>query len=275
MAKKIVPATAGTSTPVLSSNNIESLMRQHAGAGHENITADDLLIPRLTILQGLSPQVAQGRPEYDPDARVGQIYDVGMREGWPAISIVVAHYTRVWNEWLPPTVGKGIARQHTTNAIMSNARPGQDGKPTLQNGNTIAETAEFYVLNLTAGGRKSFIPMASTQLKEAKRLTTYMVNEEATGQDGRIYKPPFFYRTYELSAVPTSNAKGTWMLWKIERGPLLSELPDAEKLFSDVLGFREAIAGGKVRGDMSEGDSEPNLPWNDDPPRQRRNEGPL
>src|SRR6185436_3026623 len=33
--------------------------------GFENVQASDLIIPRYSILQGLSPQVTKGKPEYD------------------------------------------------------------------------------------------------------------------------------------------------------------------------------------------------------------------
>ena len=274
MAKRPVPATQETQLPA-QSDNLLDLMRQHAGEGLDTIGVEDLLIPRLTILQGLSPQIAQGRPEYDPNARVGQIYDVGMKECFPSIRVVVAYYTRVWNEWMPRGAGnKGIIRRHTSNAILANTRPGESNVPTLPNGNVIVETAEFYVLNLTAGGRKSFIPMSSTQLKEAKRINNYITTEEVADRDGNLFNPPIYYRTVDLSAVPTSNAKGTWMLWKVDRGPLLSEQPNAGRLFAEVRSLREAIVSGHARGDMEEGE-QANLPWNDNGKQGSRNEGPL
>ena len=275
MAKRTQVATSKDQLPAQS--DLIDRMREHAGVGLDTIGAGDMLIPRLTILQGLSPQVTQGRPEYDPKARVGQIYDVGLRECFPqGVRVVVAYYTKVWQEWMPRTSGRGIVRTHQTAAIMSNTHPGENGQPTLPNGNTIIETAEFYVLNLTARGRQAFIPMASTQLKEAKRINTYINTEEAVDRDGHPMRPPIFYRTYDLTTVPTSNAKGNWMLWHVERGPLLSEVDDAEHLFDAVIRFREAIASGHARGDMGEEGAQESLPWNDEPRQQgRRNEGSL
>jgi hypothetical protein len=252
-------------------------MREQAGVGLDTIGAGDILIPRLTILQGLSPQVTQGRPEYDPNARVGHVYDVGLRETFAdGVRVVIVYYTKVWQEWQPRQSGKGIVRTHSNNAIMSQTRPGQNGQPTLPNGNVVMETAEFYALNLSARGRKSFIPMASTQLKEAKRLNNYITSEEVTDRQGKTFRPPIFYRTYDLTSVPTSNAKGTWMLWQVKRGPLLSEVDGGEWLFDEALRFRTSLTKGEARGDMAEGEAETqaDLPWSDNG-GQRRNEGPL
>lgn len=271
MARQVTKPTADK---LPAKNDVKDLMRQHAGEGLDTIGVDDLLIPRLVILQGLSPQVAQGRPEFDPNARVGQIYDVGMRETFPdGIEVVVAHYTRVWNEWHPRGAAqRGIVRRHLTPAIMSNTRPGENNQPTLPNGNVITETMEFYVLNLTAQARKSFIPMSVTQLREGKRITTYIQSEEVDDGEGGTYKPPMYYRSFKLGTVPTSNAKGTWMLWKVERGTPLHEMPNGAKLFNEVRSFREAIVAGHARGDMSE-EGQADLPW--DQQGRRSNEGPL
>ena len=256
-------------------DDLEALMRQHAGEGLDTIGVDDLLIPRLTILQGMSPQIAQGRPEFDPNARAGQIYDVGMKEGYPdGITVVFAYSTRAWNEWAPRHTGRGIVQRHDSPLILQNCKPGENGQPTLPNGNTIVDTMEFYLLNLSARGRKSFIPMTSTQIKEAKRINNY-VSEEIEDAQGNVYRPPIYYRTYRLSTVSTSNAKGTWFLWKAEKGAKLSEVGGGAKLFETVRSFREALIKGAVKGDMSE-EGQSNLPWDDQPRAgQRRNEGPL
>ena len=53
------------------------------GTGYEDVRASDILVPRLTILQSMSPQVNQNKPEYDKNARVGDIYDIGLQERFP------------------------------------------------------------------------------------------------------------------------------------------------------------------------------------------------
>lgn len=254
--------------------DIEALMREHAGEGTEHLTAQDLLIPRLTILQALSPQVTQGKPEFDPNARTGQIYDVGMKEGWPdGIMALICYSTRSWNEWAPRHTGRGIVARHENPLILQNCKPGENGLPTLPNGNTIVDAMEFYLMNLSAKGRKSFISMSSTQLKEARRINNY-ISEEVEDAQGNIYRPPIYYRVYRLSTVSTSNAKGTWFLWKAERGQKLSEVPASAKLFAEARSFRESLIKGQAKADMSE-TGEPAWDNYSEQPRGRRNEGPL
>lgn len=225
--------------------------------GFENVGASDLLIPRLTILQGLSPQVTKGKPEYDEDARVGNIYDVGLQQNFgDSLHILPVHYTKVWLEWAPRSSGKGLVQMHETNEILQQTKEDQNGRDVLANGNYITETAQFFVLNLDASARKSFIPMASTQLKKARRLLTLAMSEEVQRSDGTTFTPPIYYRTYRLGTVPESNAEGAWVGWKVERDKALAELPGWEKLLETAKLFRTALTAGKIKGDMRDVESE-------------------
>jgi hypothetical protein len=197
-----------------------------AGMGTENVTAKDLLIPRLTILQDLSPQVKKNKPEFIEGAEIGQICDVGMGtvfEG-PIIFLPVL-FRKDYLEWAPRASGKGLIAIHDNDRILSKCTKDEKGRPFLPNGNYIAETAQFYGFNVTDGMRKCFIPMASTGLKKARQWMTLATGEVLRRTDGSSFMPPLFYRVYELDTVEDSNNEGTWFTWKITRGMSLPELP--------------------------------------------------
>lgn len=222
------------------------------GTGLENVGAGDLLIPRLTILQGLSPQVVQGKPEFDPDAKVGDIYDVGLQEIFrDGLLFLPVHWVKQWLEWYPRNTKKGLAEIHDTPDILDKTERDEKKRPILPNGNYIAETAQFYGFNVTAGMRRSFLPMASTQLKKSRRLLTLSTGEKVQRADGSEFTPPLFYRTYHLTTGPESNTEGDWMGWKIERGPTLEELPNWRSIMGDIKGFRDALTKGDIRGDIA------------------------
>jgi hypothetical protein len=222
-------------------------------SGFENVTARDILIPRLSVLQGLSPQVSRGKPEYDEKAKVGDIYDIGMQESFPeGIIFIPVYYAKQWLEWAPRASNKGLVRIHNTDAILNECQKDeQSGRMVLPNGNYIADTAQFYGLNVTANFRKTFIPMASTQLKKAKRLLTLATSEKLQRDDGSQYTPPLFYRSYGLTSVPEANNQGNWMGWKIERGLSLPELPNWKELLEDIKSFRQSLAAGTIQGDVT------------------------
>jgi len=255
---KNLPATAKANELVgqTMSSEMESAFGDMAdlGSGLENVTSKDILIPRLTILQALSPQLDPNAPEYDEDARAGNIYDVGLQEILGnSVEIIPVHYVKQWLEWAPRASGKGLIRIHDTDDILAETTPDERKRPVTKDGNYIAETAQFFVLNLSSNPklRKSFIPMASTQLKKAKRLLTLATGERLVNRLGVEYVPPLFYRTYTLGTVPESNAEGRWVGWTIERGPAIDQLPNWEKIVMEIRNFREALTKGDIKADIA------------------------
>lgn len=256
---KNLPATAQSGTALSEqtmSTELESAFgdMEALGSGLENVTSKDILIPRLTILQALSPQLDASAPEYDEDARAGNIYDVGLQEIMGnEVNIIPVHYVKQWLEWAPRASGKGLIKIHDTDEILAHTTPDERKRPVTKDGNYIAETAQFFVLNLSSNPplRKSFIPMASTQLKKSKRLLTLATGERLVNRAGVEYVPPLFYRTYTLGTVPESNAEGRWVGWTVERGPALDQLPNWEKIIMEVRNFREALTRGDIKADIA------------------------
>jgi hypothetical protein len=203
--------------------------------------------------------VTQGKPEFDPAARVGMIYDTGLQQGYPeGVQVVIAHFSNAYVEWSPRNANAKTppVAVHEDEAILLQTKR-ENGKDMLPNGNYIADTMQFYAINLTAGGQKVFIPMTSTQLKYGKRLLGWTQALKVPRADGSQYTPPIYYQTYNLTSMPDSNDKGSWMSWKIERGPLLKDLEGFKETLAEVVSFREAIKRGEAKGDLSgvEGES--------------------
>lgn len=235
--------------------------------GFENVTARDLLIPRLTILQGLSPQVTRGKPEYDEKAKVGDIYDIGLQERFAdGMIFIPVHYQKQYLEWAPRESGKGLQGIHDDPSILDKTeRDERSGRPHLPNGNYIAETAQLYGLNVNAAFRRSFIPMTSTQLKKARRLLTLATSEKLQRRDGSEFTPPLWYRAYHLTSVPESNNQGNWQGWKIERAQALTEFEGWQKLLVSIQEFRKSLVEGTVRGDVSGLERDPSATAEDAP----------
>lgn len=224
------------------------------GTGFENVTAKDLLIPRLTILQGLSPQVVRSKPEYDPEAKVGDIYDVALAQRFPdAVHILPIHYVVQWLEWAPRSSNKGLVRIHEACPSADYYKHNEKGQMVTASGNLIQETGQLYILNLTANARPSFIPFASTQLKKARKLLTWATNEKIV-VNGKEVTPPLFYRTYKCTTVPENNSEGDWMGWKIEPDIPVTDLSEWQTRFEAVRQFRQSVIAGEVRADLSRDD---------------------
>ena len=253
MATKTEVAAATNQLPA-SVSDFES----HAGAGLENVGITDVLVPRLSILQSLSPQLKKKDAAYIEGADVGMIADLGTGDLFlEGVIFLPVHYRKDYLEWAPRASGKGLVNVHHDPAILDQTTRDDKNRPVLPNGNYIAETAQFFGINLSAGRRKCFIPMASTQLKKARKWMTLATGEKLKRADGSEYTPPLFYRVYELGSADESNAQGDWSGWTIARGKALPDIAPEEfgapwqSLRQEAVDFYEALIRGEIKADTS------------------------
>lgn len=221
---------------------------QYAGVGTENITAKDLIIPRVTILQGLSPQLNKSKAEYIKGAEAGLICDVARGQVFgEEIVFLPCYFNRRWLEWYPRSSGKGLAAIHDTDEVLDQCTQDEKGRWFTASGNSIQEAAQFFGLNMSADRRKCFIPMSGTQLKKARRLLSYVADFKT-----KSGKPaPIFYASYKLGVVPENNNEGDWLGWKVELDKKLSEYENPLKLMQECADFAKALSTGAARADDS------------------------
>lgn len=259
MTKKteLVPAEKGKQEVAVA----DDFFQQNAGAGLDNVTASDMLVPRLTILQSLSPQLKKRDSAYIEGAEVGDICDVGTGQLYKdGIMFLPVYYRKDYLEWAPRSSGGGLVDIHSDPSILDKTTRNDKKQPVLDNGNLIQETAQFFGFNLSAGRQMCFIPMASTQLKKARKWITLAAGEKLRRADGSEFTAPIFYRAYELSSAEESNAQGEWAGWTVERGPALPEMDfDGmawQAIAQQAADFRLQVMGGEARGDISDMNSD-------------------
>ena len=76
MSKKDV-VTADTKSVVgfLATDQLPTHLAQGTGAGNENVSANDMTVPRLDIIQQLSPQIDPSSPKYIEGAKLGHVFN--------------------------------------------------------------------------------------------------------------------------------------------------------------------------------------------------------
>lgn len=254
MGKQEVAAAQNTQISTEVNND---LFGEYAGEGLENVSANDILIPRLMIAQQMSPQINKKKAEYIEGLEIGQIFDVGTGDVFAdGITFLPVLYRKDYLEWAPRDTGKGLQGIHSDPAILDQCTLNEKRQPITPDGNIIIETAQFFGLNMTAGRRPSFIPMASTQLKKARKWNTLASGEKLRRGDGSEFTPPLFYRTYLLTTGEESNNEGDWSGWVINRGPTLQEIAaqfeiDPAVLLAECKKLKDDIMGNKAQADVS------------------------
>lgn len=91
-----VPAVAGAAA-------LPAFMQQDAGTGKENISRDDMIIPRVALTQAVSPEAIDGRCE------VGHFWHTVLEEDLgETLDVIVVHQSKRYTLWNPRHAGGGV-----------------------------------------------------------------------------------------------------------------------------------------------------------------------
>jgi hypothetical protein len=217
---------------------------EDANSGLENITSEDLTIPRLKILQALSPEVQKRDGKYVDGASAGDIINTvtGALYGEDKqLTVLPVSYKRLFLEWQPRESGGGLVAQHEDQAVLSKTTKNQIGQDMLENGNYIQTSANHFVLIINDDGSfdQAMIPMAGTQLKKSRTWNSVMASIKMRSDD-KVFTPPSFSHKYSLKTVQESNDRGTWFGWSVTNlGPLSKDemfFYEAAKDFASTVG---------------------------------------
>jgi hypothetical protein len=223
--------------------------------GYENVTAKDLVIPRIVVLQGLSPQLNKNKPEYIEGASLGDFCDVATGSIWKSdLELIPCYYAVVHLEWGQRDSSKGLVANHGTDVVKAhkNAKQNDKGQWTTNDGNIISDTATFYCLNMSDGGQRCFVPMSITALKDARLWMTSIAKQNIEGTDRQA---PIFYRSWIANTVSKSNAKGDWNGWKFKPGRTILDI-GGKDLLAEAVAFHKEAKEGLVQGTFDREDSE-------------------
>ena len=220
----------------------------------EQFSSQDIIIPRLNILQALSPQVNKKKAEYIEGAEQGDFCDVATGEIFKGELVVIpTFYAMVYLEWAPRDSGRGLVANHgMDSSVLEQCVKNEKNQNVLKNGNYIVETATYYVLNMSAGGRPSFIPLSSTQLKAARKWNTLIASQKLTAPSGDEVQAPIFYRSWKAVSVESSNQQGDWYGWKFIPGDTIIEIDPTGDLLRNAKELRRMAQEGLVKGDVQD-----------------------
>lgn len=236
--------------------NANSLLEQFSGEGYGDVTASDFNIPRIGIIGDLSPQLKKNHSAYIEGAEAGHVVDVGMSQLFPD-GIVYLPVARVkeWIRWRPRKTGEGISARYDFDFIKENNLERNERNEYIVNdgtGDEVIETWQFYGLNLSAAGRRSFLPMKKSNLKIARRWFSQM--RETKLPNGNI--APLFYSTWKLGSFLDSGNENNWYNWTLAKGDDVISLPNRDAILADAIDFLSQIKEGTVRG-VDERDDQP------------------
>lgn len=233
----------------------ESILLEDAGAGQEGMSKDDMMIPRLTILQQMSPQVNKRDGAYVEGAEPGFILDnvANMAiDGEKGITVVPISYRRAHIEWKADRGGL-VADHGPDSACLENCTRGGRGEYLTDEGNEIVPTGEYFVFIVDENGyTPALLSMAKSQLKKARQWNS-MMNRLMIQVGDKKVNPAMFWTSYQLTTVPEENDQGSWFGWSIkmnhdaQSGGIIANHPMGKDIYLAARDFKSQVAAGEVK----------------------------
>lgn len=220
--------------------------------GSEEVGINDLTIPRLSIIQDLSPQRKKNNAEYIEGAEEGMLFNTVTNTLYGrSVNFVPVYFRLEWVIWRHRDAGGGFmgafkTEEEAVEAFSGLPEAGQTtkkGEPVL----SIQDTAQHFglLLDEELGPHEIVVSMSKSQLKPSRQFNSMI----------RLAGGDRFERVYTLSAVEVEGAQGTYYNWKINQLGYVDK-----ETYSRAEALYDAVSSGKrdvERGPATPAESAP------------------
>ena len=178
-------------------NEIPDFMKQ-GNRGAENVGTDDMIIPRIELIQALSPVRKKSDPAYIEGAEEGMLYNNVTRALYGTeVTVVPVYYTKQFLVWKDRKAGGGGSNGFR-GAFASKELADRAIAELAEEALEVSDTAQHFVLVRNGDDwQEAVISMAKSKVKVSKRWNSLM----------RLSNTDSFSRAYKLSATTETNAR--------------------------------------------------------------------
>lgn len=153
-----------------------------------NFKQTDLVVPRLRILQSMSPQLKKSESAFIEDANEGDFFITGSGElyrGDEGLLVVPVYHTISVTEWKPDQ-GGFVADHGTKEEIEKLTTRNDKNRNVLPNGNEIIVANRYFLLILGEGAdpKTAVFDLKVTQRKKARAWNSILDSVRHTKADG-------------------------------------------------------------------------------------------
>jgi hypothetical protein len=234
-------------------DDINAFLAKHSGSGMEAMTADDFQIPRIGIVQSLSPQRNAQKDQYIEGCDEGQIFESVSKELWDGaegVTVIPCYFQTVYLEWDTETRGSLVKNHGRDSKLHDETPPNKKKERITKDGTNIVKTAEYYLLLVdreTGSTRRCLLTMSKTALQIAKnwnaRINTQLEIDKKTGKPFTV---PMWSQAWNLTTSVKSNDNGTWFRWEIKPCCRVAEFENGKSLLREALLFKQQVSDGIV-----------------------------
>ena len=237
MTKTTAPAADLAKMPTFSTELPDYLKGKEGIRGSEEVTHEDMTIPRLEVIQSLSKARKRGDPNFIEGAEEGMLYNSVTRElyGFEAI-IVPIMFIKEHLLWRDQALGGGFAGAFAEE-IEAKEAMGLTEKP--EEWEAVLTHQHFCLILKTDGTyEEAVISMSKSKLKVSKKFNSLV----------RVNGGDRFSRVYKVAGIADQNAKGQDFF-----NLSVTSLGYAPKhIYEAAEGVYELIRSGKVTADRGQ-----------------------
>lgn len=204
-------------------------------AGNEEVTSNDRVLPRIDIIQAISPQIKKNDPKFIAGAEQGMIFNTVTGELYGESAIIVPVYFRKeWTLWKLRKEGGGFNGAFASELEGKREQKSKDNPDSYE----LLETHQHFVLLMTDSGvKEGVISCTKSKLKFSRNLNTLC---QVAGVDR-------FAKGYKLGVSEATSTKGDYWAFKVSpAGFVNKEMYDLGK------SVYELIKAGAVDVDRSQ-----------------------
>lgn len=181
----------------LMSDTLPDYMKQ-GNRGAENVGTEDMIVPRIELIQALSPVRKKSDPAYIEGAEEGMLYNNVTRALYGTeVTVIPVYYTKQFLVWKDRKLGGGGSNGFR-GAFATEAAARDAIGMLAEDGLEVADTAQHFVLVRNGDDwQEAVVSMSKSKIKVSKRWNSLM----------RLTNTDSFSRAYKLSATVETNAR--------------------------------------------------------------------
>jgi hypothetical protein len=231
--KKDLPAPTGGANQNLMiqgdsmPEHIKAAMGTGSQAGSENVGTEDLVIPRLEILQAISPHVMAGNAEYHPSHKPGDFVNSVTNENYgQLVFLVPVYFEKLFLVWVDRKTGGGFRGAYKT---MEEAQARADEEGGKAKGIEVIDTPTHLCLLVRPDVGKIeeiMVPLPRTKAKVSRAWNSQI----------RLAGGDRWLRIYRAQSSLEKNAKGQYYNFAIAPvgWPTPTVMKAAKELYASV-----------------------------------------
>lgn len=181
--------------------------------GSEQAGTDDITIPRIALVQALSPQIDDTDPAYIEGVKAGDIINSLTGENYgKELTIIPIYFNKEYVIWKDRKKGGGMFGVHQTKAEAVNALQYLD--PPVEDYN-VEDTVQQFVFIVNADGSitEAMLSMSRTKMSVSRKLQSLI----------RLTKMDSFACMYRLSVVAAQSDLGKYYNFAVTPAGYASE----------------------------------------------------